>query len=239
MNTRRTRSFISSHKTVLKSFTTIYDKLMLYNPTRNTCLTDDELLLRGDNVVQSIIWSLTTLKNFKLHPYQLHFCQVAVTTMMYHFYRDVWNTQKDAIFKRHHMAVEESSFFLRAPRRMGKTITLAIFCMCIITNVVNDPVTPFTINVFAVSKSSATMFLSACANYWYRINKSSEFNIVVHQNCIRVTRISDPSDVRYVLAFCSGDVCYYYGGRVCMCSEMYERQIIGIFLKVIRVYEIF
>jgi len=164
---------------------------------------------KGDIVLKGIIRTLNNLKRISLYDYQLNFVKVVIPTLFKYIYRDEWREKREEILFRHGMADTYDEVFFTSPRRMGKTITLAYTCMAIMVNVHKDYHRDFDIAVFATGIDASKRFIDECELGWKNLDKNSEFYFQRTATQIKITRKSDPGDIRIMNAYCgSGPVRY-------------------------------
>lgn len=179
----------------------------LKNENGSKLSTTEECTTKADVVIRNIILTLTNLDNICLYQYQLDMTKIALSTLIKYIYRKVWDSCQDEVLKRHGMSINREFFLVIAPRRAGKTLTLAIFTLAICVNVEKEWPRGFKIAVFATGSTSAEMFINECMIQQAQMPKlRQQFKIYARKDMITLIRISDPEDIRYIQAYCGGDV---------------------------------
>lgn len=165
----------------------------------------------GDKVIQGILESLSNLKGFRLYTYQLQFIKVCIPVLLKYIYRDIWNTDREDILKRNNFDRVYPEVFFRSPRRMGKTITLAFFCLAVVSNILYDPRRPYQISVFATTKDASSRFINECIIGWPKTNRYSDFNYDASASKFEITSYENAKDLRRIVSFCTGAVsCFIF-----------------------------
>ncbi|MHA1681449.1 MAG: hypothetical protein ACTSUE_10595 [Promethearchaeota archaeon] len=207
--------FNSYHRLFMKSCTmryaahvfddSQYQKHLKQNPT-----------LDGDEVVRKIITTLTSLRYIFLYPFQLDTLKLILPTIYPYIYRKSWNEHQSMILKNHKMSKIYEEVFFRAPRRFGKTLTLAIYCLAVLVNVQKDRERPFHIAVFAITSDASKRFIEECAIQWAQIDRRNDYEFYRTAEKIMIIKKSDSSDRRVISSFCgSGGVrspffCFFF-----------------------------
>ncbi len=213
---RKTLDFLKYHRSYLYDLDRRYSMNIIDTPNSRKFLIDS-IQNRGDNVIKGIIKTITSLKGIELYAYQLDFVKVIIPTLFKYIYKGEWKHKREEILKRHGMDDVYDEVFFTSPRRMGKTITLAYSCLSIISNFLKDPNRPLRIAVFATGMDASKRFIDECELGWRNINVKNEFYYERTANEIKITKKSDPSDIRFITAFCgSGPVSFFLNIHVCV-----------------------
>ncbi len=172
--------------------------------------TDMQILEECDNVYRNVIDTITNLRTITLYQYQLDMARLSQSTTIKYVYKQIWAKRKADIMQRHGMTVIEDTFFVWAPRRTGKTMTLAVFCLAVATNVQRNDYRKFRIAVFATGETAALEFLEECNVRWGQINRNHKFEVSRKANSMEFTSLDDPTDIRKIRAYVSGEVCSFF-----------------------------
>jgi len=169
--------------------------------------SDDVLMEEADRVYRNIIDTITNLSSITLYEYQLNMARLAEATLMQYIYRKVWARKKQEILDNHGFTDVEDTLLVHAPRRAGKTLTLAVWVLSVATNVEKDEVRNFRIAVFATGEDAAVLFLEECKTQWKQINRKHKFHMHSKRMAIYLISKEDPTDIRIIQAYCgTGDV---------------------------------
>jgi len=167
----------------------------------------DDLVEDGHKTIENIRETINTLKTIDLYNYQRDFIRICMVTLMYYIYKKVWSRKMVEIMDHFGLTKIFYEVLFVAPRRMGKTLTLAIFCMSVIINVAKNELRPFSIAVFATTKDAAKRFIDECDTHWSQLNKSGKFEYTRTAFSIVIESKNDSSDKREIIAYCgSGNV---------------------------------
>jgi len=162
-----------------------------------------------DEIVEGIVRTVTNLKSMNLYSYQLDFIKLCIPTLFKYIFRNRWNKERDKILKTYGFTGIYDEMFFVSPRRMGKTLSLAIFCISVIVNIAKDEMRPFLIAVFATTLDSAKRFIDECEFNWKQIDKKDKYHFSRKAFEINIINKSDPTDKRRIVAFCgSGHVSF-------------------------------
>ena len=181
-------------------------KCNILSSTESRIFKESEKSKNGDKVIEGIMETLSNLKGFRLYTYQLQFIKVCIPVLLKYIYRDIWNTDREDILKRNNIDRIYPEVFFRSPRRMGKTITLAFFCLAVISNILYDPRAPYKISVFATTKDASSRFINECIIGWPKTNKTKLFGNTANAFNFTIHNHSNILDDRKIKAFCTGTV---------------------------------
>ena len=156
----------------------------------------------GDMILENIIHTCTNMDNFSLYPYQQDFIKTCLVPLFKFIYRGEWNKNRKQILQRNNVIGVYSEVLFKSPRRMGKTITLAIFCIAVASNINKDPTRPYHIAVFATTQDASKRFIDECEIYWNLIDKRHEFKFDRRAYMIIITNLKDQNDQRFIIAYC-------------------------------------
>lgn len=188
----------------------------------NTAITENAIAYRkkrkpmeGDDVIKGILYTLTNLKTIHLYDFQLDFLKIVMITLLKWIYRAEWDVKANKVLKRNGLkrGTGYDEVFFTAARRMGKTLTLSFFCLATMLNVIKHEPRDYRIAIFSVSLESAKMFLSECINSWKELPPliKNKFKIDITATQIKITRISNPEDVRVMKSYVgSGEVSFIF-----------------------------
>lgn len=166
---------------------------------------------QGDEIYKGIMTTLTHLKKISLYGYQLDFCKLCMPPLFKYIYKNEWQHNRENILKRHGMTDVYDEVLFTSPRRMGKTITLAFYCLAVAVNVKKDPYRPFVIAVFATTKDASKRFVDECEIGWGQIDKNDDFYMYKKASQIILVNKKDFSDIRHIIAYCgSGTVSFTF-----------------------------
>lgn len=158
----------------------------------------------GDNVIKSIIFTLTNLKTISLYSFQLDFLKLVIPTLFKSIYPE-WREKSNFILKRNGMmpGTGYDEMFFRAARRMGKTLTLAFFALAVMISVIKHVTRDYKIAVFSATARNSKMFIDECANSWKELPDSitSKFKFERTSEFIRLTKKNNPKDIRMMQSY--------------------------------------
>lgn len=157
----------------------------------------------GDERYKRIVHALTHTNPIRLLPYQLDFVRACMTPTLPQIYDDEWQRDRAGVLKRHGINSYYEEVFYIASRRMGKTLTMALFAVAYALSIPSDGTHPYRIAIFSVNKDAALRFVEECRTVMRSVDPAlcDEFDISGKADRIVFRSRADPSDVRTITSY--------------------------------------
>lgn len=157
----------------------------------------------GDLRYKRIVHALTRTDPIRLLPYQLDFVRACMTPTLPQIYGDEWVRDRAGVLARHGIDNFYEEVFYIASRRMGKTLTMAMFAVAYALSIPSDGSHPFRIAIFSVNKDAALRFIEECRVVMRSIDPAllDEFEISGKADRIVFRSRTDPNDVRTITSY--------------------------------------
>ena len=156
----------------------------------------------------------------------MELCEVICMGMLETIYgKKDFQRYKNTILESHGIDESMKQILVFAPRRMGKTLTTAVFSVVLALSIPAPEWGEFTILVFSITLVSAQVFVNECKNAIQSIKDTDDFIIEINQQQITFINRKNKSDRRIITLAVSGKVCLnlFHGQKMnqCMCLCVY------------------